>query len=304
MRLFSRRVSLLGAKERLARFGSYRLVLPSEQALAGPPVQRDFPGSAIPCPPYINGKIEPLLKAPLNATEDISGIADACLLARRVLTALIAECTPGKTTSHLDSLAFKLTTSAGAYPSPLGYMGFPRSICTSINNVACHGIPNDRELVDGDIVNIDVTVYLDGFHGDTSQTVCVGSGVDEKGALLVQTTREALMRAVEVCKPGVGFKEIGNAVQTLADRKGYAVSPHFCGHGIGRGFHQPPIINHARNNEMGCMEQGMIFTIEPILCQGSAEYVLWPDNWTAVTKDGGRSAQFGIDILRRTHYSD
>jgi methionyl aminopeptidase len=175
-------------------------------------------------------------------------------------------------------------------------MGFPKSICTSVNNVLVHGIPDQRQLQEGDIVNVDVTVYHSGFHGDCSATFLVGS-VDEEGKRLVEVTKEALQRAIDVCGPGVPFNMIGKTISILARKEGYTVSKAYCGHGIGRRFHELPLVYHHYNDDPGTMEAGMTFTIEPLLCQGKEGERKWNDGWTVTSKDGGRSAQFEHTVV-------
>nr|CAD7457988.1 unnamed protein product [Timema tahoe] len=202
----------------------------------------------------------------------------------------------GKTTDDIDKLVHKLAIDNEAYPSPLHYKGFPKSVCTSVNNVACHGIPDDRPLEDGDIINIDVTVYLNGFHGDCSSTFLVGN-VDEKGRKLVQVTKECLYRAIEHCKPGRFFNSLGEEIENTARKFGLTVIPAFAGHGIGSYFHGPPDIYHCYNSYPGRMLPGMTFTIEPVIAQGSENIVILEDGWTAVTEDTGRAAQFEHTVL-------
>ncbi|XP_037479074.1 methionine aminopeptidase 1B, chloroplastic-like isoform X2 [Triticum dicoccoides] len=192
----------------------------------------------------------------------------------------------------------KMIIDAGAYPSPLGYGGFPKSVCTSVNECMCHGIPDSRELKDGDIINIDVTVYLNGFHGDTSKTFFCGE-VDEAAKRLVKVTEECMLRGISACKHGVSFKKIGRRISEHAERHGFGVVEQFVGHGVGRVFHSQPIIYHQRNNMPGQMVEGQTFTIEPILTMGgsSIECDMWEDGWTAVTTDGSLAAQFEHTIL-------
>jgi len=180
----------------------------------------------------------------------------------------------------------------GAYPSTLGYRGFPKSLCTSINEVICHGIPDSTVLRDGDIINIDITAYFDGVHGDTDATYLVGD-VDEESRLLVERTREALMRGIAAVAPGREINVIGRVIERFAARFGYGVVRDFTGHGINSSFHSGLVIPHydsALHNQL--MEVGMTFTIEPMLTLGTFEYEIWPDGWTVVTADGRRSAQF------------
>ncbi|GBG71933.1 hypothetical protein CBR_g10870 [Chara braunii] len=203
---------------------------------------------------------------------------------------------PGITTDEIDKAVHKMIIDAGAYPSPLNYGKFPKSVCTSVNECICHGIPDSRPLEDGDIINIDVTVYLNGYHGDTSRTFLVGN-VTPEVQQLVRVTKEALDKAIAICSPGVEFKKIGKTIHDYADRYKYGVVRHFVGHGIGRMFHSGPAIMHHRNNGPGVMLPGMTFTIEPMLTIGSIEEVMWDDNWTVVTADGSFSAQFEHTLL-------
>ena len=169
-------------------------------------------------------------------------------------------------------------------------------MCTSVNEVVCHGIPDDRPLQDGDIVNIDVSVFLDGFHGDTSRTFLVGD-VDEEGRAQVAATEHVLRECIAICAPGVPFNTIGAAVSDFADANGYGTVHEFCGHGVGREFHQLPTIYHYKNSAAGTMQEGMVFTIEPMLTVGTRNFTTLSDGWTAVTDDGKRSAQFEHTVL-------
>ncbi|KZV75369.1 methionyl aminopeptidase [Peniophora sp. CONT] len=197
---------------------------------------------------------------------------------------------PGISTEAIDKQVHEYILSNGAYPSPLGYKGFPASCCTSVNNVVCHGIPDERELEDGDIVNIDITVYLDGYHGDTSQTFLVGD-VDEPGRALVRDTADALEAGIAACAPGKPFKAIGAAIQALADKRGHSIA-RFDGHGIGTEFHRQPWIIHQRNDQPGYMQPGHSFTIEPALVQGlKPDTWTFSDGWTESTLNCARSAQ-------------
>eukprot|EP00842_Homolaphlyctis_polyrhiza_P004931 jgi/Hompol1/5439/HPOL_001933-RA len=261
----------------------------------------------IPRPPYDFETGKPLVKlqAPhVNSPVEIEGMRRAGKLAGRILAGAAAIAKPGITTLEIDKFVHEAIIAENAYPSPLGYLQFPRSVCTSINNVICHGVPDERPLKDGDIINIDVTVRscirsqvsFWQFHGDTSTTVLVGD-VDEPGVALVEATKTALHEALKICGPGVPFREIGSLISNFARSKGYSVNRDFCGHGIGRHFHQPPLVMHHENNEPEVMSEGMTFTVEPILCQGNAGYAKWPDAWTVVTQDGGRSAQFEHTVL-------
>lgn len=225
----------------------------------------------------------------------------ACALAADTLRHLQPYVQRGTTTLQLDTIAFEFITKNNAYPSPLHYKGYPASICTSVNNVMCHGIPNNRALADGDLVNIDVTVFLDGMHGDTSRTFLVSpqTGTSLAKALL-QVTERAMMAGISVCRHGVSFSQIAIEIErVVADsRYPFTVSPDFCGHGIGSLFHAYPCISHTLQGATeGHMTAGMVFTVEPIVCHGSSEYRIWEDGWTAVSKDGGLSAQFEHTVL-------
>lgn len=210
------------------------------------------------------------------------------------------------TTNSIDAAIHKFIIAHQAYPSPLLYKGFPRSCCTSVNNVVSHGIPDDRPLEDGDIVNIDVTVYLNGYHGDTSSTFLVGD-VDEPGRDLVQMTNATLEAGIDACGPGRPFNCIGKAIFEVVRNTRHSVCPAFAGHGIGTVFHRPPWIYHTLNEEPGVMLPGHCFTIEPSLVQGSNPSVwIVPDGWTASTENCARSAQAehmilitetGVDVL-------
>nr|XP_023025939.1 methionine aminopeptidase 1D, mitochondrial isoform X2 [Leptinotarsa decemlineata] len=228
--------------------------------------------------------------------EQISRMRDSCRLAAYVLDKVEKFIEVGKTTDDIDVLVFKTCIENNAYPSPLNYKHFPKSVCTSVNNVACHGIPDDRPLQDGDIINVDVTVYYNGFHGDCSKTFLVGQ-VDNDGRDLVKATETCLNEAIQMCKPGKFFRDIGALIEERAYSLGYQVVPAFIGHGIGHYFHGPPDIYHTRNNYPGIMAPGMTFTIEPILTQGSEMIEILPDDWTAVTVDDSRTAQFEHTVL-------
>ncbi|KAF7729775.1 Methionine aminopeptidase 1D, chloroplastic/mitochondrial [Apophysomyces ossiformis] len=186
-----------------------------------------------------------LPQIPFNDENDLKGLEKACSLAREILKQGGKMCQPGVTTNTIDKALHTAIVANGAYPSPLNYMGFPKSICTSINNVIAHGIPDDRSLEDGDIINIDVTVYLDGYHGDTSATFLVGQ-VDDRGRALVECTKEALESAIAICGPDVPLKEIGRVISDHAEKHGYTVSDEMSGHGIGEEFHCFPLIYHHR----------------------------------------------------------
>ncbi|KAI0499079.1 hypothetical protein KFK09_019980 [Dendrobium nobile] len=252
----------------------------------------------IPKPPYVMYHQSPGISSGPEI-HDVGGIE--CMRASGRLAAQVLEYAgtlvkPGLTTDEIDKAVHQMIINNGAYPSPLGYGGFPKSVCTSVNECICHGIPDSRKLEDGDIINIDVTVYLNGYHGDTSATFLCGD-VDDEAKKLVQVTRECLDRAVSICAPGVNYNRIGKTINDHADKFKFGVVRQFVGHGVGRVFHADPVILHFRNNEHGRMVLGQTFTIEPMLTMGSTQPVIWSDDWTAVTKDGSLSAQFEHTLL-------
>jgi methionyl aminopeptidase len=199
---------------------------------------------------------------------------------------------PGVKTKEIDELCVNFLKKYNAVSAPLFYRGFPKSICTSVNHVVCHGIPSDKALKEGDIINVDVTSLVDGFHGDTSRTYCVGK-VSIKAKNLVEITKEALERSVKILKPGIYLGDIGFEIQNFVEKNGYSVVRDFCGHGVGRNFHEEPNILHYGKKGTGPkLEEGMVFTIEPMINAGKHETKLLNDGWTAVTKDKSLSAQF------------
>ncbi|XP_035622670.1 methionine aminopeptidase 1D, mitochondrial isoform X1 [Oncorhynchus keta] len=244
--------------------------------------------------------------------EQIQSLTRACQLARQILLLAGRSLKIGMMTDEIDFIVHQETIRHNAYPSPLRYGGFPKSVCTSVNNVVCHGIPDTRQLQDGDIINVDVTVYLEGYHGDTSETFLIGC-VDEVGRKLVKTARKCRDEAIAACKPGAPLCVIGNTISEIAQSNGFHVCPYFIGHGIGSSFHcHPEIWHHANANDM-TMDEGMAFTIEPILMEGSSEFRILKDKWTAVSADDKRSAQFehtvvitsdGVDILTKLPEED
>jgi len=200
---------------------------------------------------------------------------------------------PGVTTDELDAVGHQFLVDHGAYPSTLGYRGFPKSLCTSVNEVICHGIPDSTVLEEGDIVNVDVTAYIGGVHGDTNATFLVGE-VDEESRLLVERTREALARGIKAVMPGREINVIGRVIEKYATRFGYGVVRDYTGHGVGPAFHTGLVVPHydAAPAYDTVIEPGMVFTIEPMLNLGTPDWVMWNDDWTVVTADGRRSAQF------------
>jgi methionyl aminopeptidase len=249
---------------------------------------RDVP-ARVPRPPYISGDTT---QSALDTQGLIERVRRASQLAARTLAHTAAFVAPGVTTNALDAAAHEFLCDHGAYPSPLGYRGFPKSICTSKNEVICHGIPDDVELAAGDIVNIDVTAYLDGVHGDTSATFAVGE-IDDESRLLLERTREALVRGVGAVVPGRPLRVIGTVIEAFANRFDYGVVRDFTGHGIGQDFHTGLIVPHYDDPKLEVvMQPGMVFTIEPMLTLGTIEYDLAADGWTVTTADNKRSAQF------------
>jgi methionyl aminopeptidase len=204
---------------------------------------------------------------------------------------------PGVTTDELDRIGHEFLCDHGAYPSTLGYRGFPKSLCSSVNEVICHGIPDDRRIEDGDIVNIDITAFLDGVHGDTNATFLAGD-VDEESRLLVERTREALERGIRAVRPGRALNVIGRVIESYARRFDYGVVREFTGHGIGTAFHSGLVVPHYDDPRFDdVIEVGMTFTIEPMLNLGTHEWEMWDDGWTVVTRDRRRSAQFEHTLL-------
>ncbi|KAI3681577.1 hypothetical protein L6452_36377 [Arctium lappa] len=233
----------------------------------------------------------------IKTPEQIERMRETSRIAREVLDAAARAVRPGVTTDEIDAVVHEATVAAGAYPSPLNYHFFPKSCCTSVNEVICHGIPDGRKLEDGDIVNVDVTVYYKGVHGDLNETFFVGN-VDEASLQLVKCTYECLEKAIAIVKPGVRYREIGEIVNRHATMSGLSVVKSYCGHGIGELFHCAPNIPHyARNKAVGVMKAGQTFTIEPMINTGVWRDRMWPDGWTAVTADGKRSAQFEHTLL-------
>ncbi|WP_136707063.1 type I methionyl aminopeptidase [Agromyces sp. H66] len=224
--------------------------------------------------------------------EEIERIRAAGRIAAGAIDAAASAIRPGVTTDELDRIVHEYVVAHGAYPSTLGYRGYPKSSCTSVNEVICHGIPDDTVLDDGDLVNIDVTAYLDGYHGDLNHTFLVGRA-DEQAALLVERTREALARGIRAVAPGRQVNVIGRAIEAYAKRFGYGVVRDYTGHGVGRAFHTGLVIPHYDAPEFDTiMEPGMVFTIEPMLTLGAITWDVWDDDWTVVTRDRSLTAQF------------
>lgn len=271
--------------------------------------------SSIPRPPYARtGRVPPsvwLHQIALH-TDDPVELRNAARLARHVLDVACAHVQPGITSDEVDVLVHETIIQHGAYPSPLNYEGFPKSVCTSINEVICHGIPDLRPFQYGDVVSLDVSCHLQGVHGDNCATILVGD--DEEASdvqlaparRLIQATRESLDAAVATCRPGSCLTSIGAAIQHVADSYGYQSVEKYRGHGIGTEFHCAPFVKHFRNHDYLRLQKGMVFTIEPMLTVGSADCFEWDDQWTVATSDGSLAAQFehtvyitddGVEIL-------
>lgn len=257
-------------------------------------------------PAYALG--EPPVQDPGGPRDEatIAAMRRACALARTILERVAAAAEVGVTTEQLDHLAQELAVGAGAYPSTLGYapggLAYPKSLCTSVNEVACHGIPDDRALRSGDLLSIDFTAYLDGVHGDTCLTVPVGP-VDRESARLMRAADESLAAGIAAVRPGETLRAVGRACQRAAVERGFTIVSCFTGHGIGTGFHAPPQVLHVDDPSLDrtVLEPGMTFTIEPILSAGDERIETWPDGWTAVTVDRSRCAQAEHTILVTEH---
>jgi len=236
---------------------------------------------------------EPDVKTP----ETIARMRVAGRLAADALALVGSAVQPGVTTDELDRIGHEFLIDNGAYPSTLGYRGYPKSLCSSLNEVICHGIPDSTVIADGDIVNIDITAYLDGVHGDTNATFLAGD-VAEDSRLLVERTRTALMRAIKAVAPGRQLNVVGRVIESYARRFGYGVVRDFTGHGIGHDFHSGLIVPHYDDPDLNLtLVEGMTFTIEPMLTLGTIDYEIWDDGWTVVTADHRHSAQFEHTIV-------
>jgi methionyl aminopeptidase len=258
----------------------------------------------IPRPEYVGrDRPAPYTGPEVKEPETVEAMRRAGKLAAQALVEVSRHVAPGVSTDELDRVGHEFLVDHGAYPSTLGYPGsgrgpvFTKSLCTSVNEVICHGIPDSTVLRDGDIVNVDITAYLDGVHGDTDATYLVGE-VDEESRLLVERTEQALMRGIKAVAPGRRLNVIGRVIESYARRFGYGVVREFTGHGIGASFHSGLVVPHFDDPAATTvMEAGMTFTIEPMLNLGSPEWEMWDDGWTVVTRDGSRSAQFEHTVL-------
>ena len=255
--------------------------------------------AAIARPEYVDRPAPtPFDGSEIKDAETIERMRHASRIAAQALAAAGAAVAPGVTTDEVDRIGHEFLLDHGAYPSTLGYRGFPKSLCTSINEVICHGIPDSRAIEEGDIVNIDITAFVGGVHGDTNATFFAGE-VDEESRLLVERTHEAMMRGIKAALPGRQINIIGRVIERYAARFGYGVVRDFTGHGIGTSFHSGLVVPHfdAAPGHDTVIEPGMTFTIEPMLNLGTPQWDLWDDGWTAVTRDRRRSAQFEHTIL-------
>lgn len=228
------------------------------------------------------------------------GMRKVCRLAREVLDIAARAAKPGVTTDFIDEIVHKACLERNSYPSPLNYCHFPKSVCTSPNEIICHGIPDQRVLKNGDILNIDVTLYHGGFHGDLNETYYIGDKAlaDSDSVRVVETARECLDQAIEIVKPGMLFRDPGNVIEKLAKSRNCSVIKTYCGHGINQLFHCAPNVPHyAKNKAVGTAKPGMCFTIEPMISLGTHKDKTWPDDWTSATQDGTRTAQFEHTLL-------
>jgi methionyl aminopeptidase len=227
----------------------------------------------------------------------IQKIRRASRIAAQALQIVLHSAKPGMTTDQLDEIGHEFLLSQGAYPSTLGYRGFPKSLCTSVNEVICHGIPDETVLEEGDIVNVDISAFVDGVHGDTNGTVAIGN-VSEEVALLIERTHEAMHRGIKAALPGREVNIVGRAIESYAKRFGYGVVRDFTGHGVGTSFHTGLIIPHYDEPKYSTLiEPGMVFTIEPMITLGTHEWEMWDDGWTVTTADKSLTAQFEHTIL-------
>ncbi|KAF2140977.1 uncharacterized protein K452DRAFT_309432 [Aplosporella prunicola CBS 121167] len=232
--------------------------------------------------------------------EEQEGMRKVCRLAREVLDIAAAAAVPGVTTDYIDEVVHNACIERDSYPSPLNYCHFPKSVCTSLNEIICHGIPDQRVLEDGDILNIDVTLYHNGFHGDINETYYIGEKAlqDADSIRVVETARDTLDESIKIVKPGMLFRDPGNVIEKLAKQRKCSVIKTYCGHGINQLFHCSPNVPHyAKNKAVGTAKPGMCFTIEPMIALGTHRDKTWPDDWTSATQDGLRTAQFEHTLL-------
>eukprot|EP00737_Agarophyton_chilense_P000423 gb/GEZJ01000474.1/.p1 GENE.gb/GEZJ01000474.1/~~gb/GEZJ01000474.1/.p1 ORF type:complete len:386 (-),score=36.28 gb/GEZJ01000474.1/:912-2048(-) len=291
------------AKRRRAAFEIYHYTGDLRAAELVLPMRKVPP--SIPAPDYALHGI-PRSEEKFNRTSTSFSILDdaaivamrkVCRLARQVLDIAINAAKVGVTTEQIDQIVHAACIERDSYPSPLNYYGFPKSCCTSVNEVICHGIPDQRPLQDGDILNIDITLYHGGYHGDLNETVCIGN-VSQRHKHLIRTAHDSMWAAIKRIKPGILFREFGAHIEKVARANSHSVVRNYCGHGIGQQFHTAPNVPHFKKNKaVGMCKPGMCFTIEPMINAGAWRDDLWPDNWTAVTVDGSWSAQFEHTVL-------
>lgn len=228
----------------------------------------------------------------IHQPQDFEGMRRAGKLASQTLDFITPYVKAGVTTDELNMLCHNFIIEHKAIPAPLNYRGFPKSICTSINHVVCHGIPSDKKLITGDIINIDVTVIVDGWHGDTSRMFAIGK-IGLRAEKLIEATYEGMMRGIDVVKPGATLGDIGHAIQSFVEKKGFSVVRDFCGHGVGKIFHSAPnVVHYGKPGDGIVLKEGMFFTIEPMINAGKHQIKILEDGWTAVTRDRSLSAQY------------
>mmetsp|Transcript_90446 Transcript_90446/g.189174 ORF Transcript_90446/g.189174 Transcript_90446/m.189174 type:complete len:416 (-) Transcript_90446:90-1337(-) len=237
-------------------------------------------------------------RIPIVEGDDLATMREVCRLGREVLDVAGRFLRAGVTGDEVDRIVWQACEDRGLYPSPLNYFKFPKSVCVSANEVICHGIPDSRRVESGDIINLDVSVFKDGFHSDLNETFLIGN-VDEASLALVDASYEALRCSTEIIKPGTMYRDLGAKIQDYAESKGFKLATAFAGHGVGKLFHGPPTIpHHKKNKAVGIMKKGHIFTVEPMLVAGTrGKEKMWPDDWTAVAITGQRSAQFEHTFL-------
>jgi len=255
--------------------------------------------SSIARPEYVGKAVPTEVRGnDVNDAETIEAIRIASRIAARALVEVGKAVAPGVTTDELDRIGHEYMIVNGAYPSTLGYRGFPKSLCTSVNEVVCHGIPDSTVLRDGDIVKVDITAYLGGVHGDNCATFGVGE-ISEAAALLIERTRESLARSIKAVVPGREVNVLGRVIEKFARRFDYGVVRDYTGHGVGRAFHSGLVIPHydSAPDYSTVIEPGMVFTIEPMLTLGTEQCIMWDDDWTVLTADGSLTAQFEHTLL-------
>ncbi|KAK5745314.1 Methionine aminopeptidase 1 [Elasticomyces elasticus] len=279
--------------------GSLRPVYPLSPRRTVPDSVRkpDYAGNGI---PVSEQKFVGRRKISILTKDEQESMRKVCRMGREVLDIAAREVKPGVTTDHIDKVVHEACMERNAYPSPLNYCHFPKSVCTSPNEVICHGIPDHRPLVDGDILNIDISVYHGGFHSDLNETYYVGPTASQnpENVRVVEAARDCLDAAIALVKPGALFRDYGGVIEATAKERGCSVIKTYCGHGVNQLFHCAPNIPHyAKNKAVGEAKPGMCFTIEPMIALGSYKDKTWPDDWTSVTVDGKRTAQFEHTLL-------